>query len=629
MSTPEDLSRSYDEHMRIFEARLDSVGGRTPPKRSSMVLSPVQQGGRARSVSKSSVGIVMARRTFFFSRSLQSSPTRDRANSRLSPTTNAVAMRANSQPGEVIIGFAAPETKSGSPEELSLSRSQERSMSMMALSSPPKLTQDVVPPPASEPAKPKTTVAKTAAKGGAADARGPKVDMKNLSKAERREMAQKQQELNNARKQGKGGGGGGGKGKADDKAAPQPQQQQSQQQQEHRKRSVEKEKSATALQSTSAKSASLSSVGPAAIASGNAAAAGGAGAGAVKTNRVPFLMHLPDYVARAPSDTAQAGVHAEIVRLGAKYVDGTIRGSAARCVALVVACKSVVSDFKLPPRTDFAKHFAEYLGPMLKFIFACRPKSVSMANFVRAFKNKGVECRGKSESEGKQLLEEFLDEFLDERLLTAEQMICDYGVKKIANGDVIISFACSFVVSKLLVAAHNAGKRFRLIIVDSTPLLEGKEFLKRMTLAGIQCTYVLLNAVCYMMKEVTKVLVGAYAMLSNGNLVSRAGTALVAMAAHEYNVPVIVCCETLKFSEKTMLDSITWNELGNADDVARGATSLTKWRDVPGLTLLSLLYDVTPMEFITMVVCEFGLIPPTSVPVILREYGNKKEEDKN
>jgi translation initiation factor eIF-2B subunit delta len=196
-----------------------------------------------------------------------------------------------------------------------------------------------------------------------------------------------------------------------------------------------------------------------------------------------------------------------------------------------------------------------------------------------------------------------------------------------------MTFACSYVVSCVLIAAHQSGKRFRVVVVDSSPLMEGKEFLKRMTGVGIQCSYVLLNAVCYMMKSVTKVLVGAYALLSNGNLVSRVGTAAVAMAAHEWSVPVIVCSETIKFSEKTLLDSITWNELGNADDLAvtesgRKPNVLANWRDVPHLTLLSLLYDVTPMDFITMVITEFGMIPPTSVPVILREeYGNKKERN--
>lgn len=44
------------------------------------------------------------------------------------------------------------------------------------------------------------------------------------------------------------------------------------------------------------------------------------------------------------------------------------------------------------------------------------------------------------------------------------------------------------------------------------------------------------------------------------------------------------------------------------------------WRDQPRLGLLNLKYDAMPAEFVTMIVTEFGMIPPTSVPVILREY---------
>ena len=46
-----------------------------------------------------------------------------------------------------------------------------------------------------------------------------------------------------------------------------------------------------------------------------------------------------------------------------------------------------------------------------------------------------------------------------------------------------------------------------------------------------ECCYVLLSAVSYVMKEATKVLLGASAMLNNGALVSRVGSALVAMTA--------------------------------------------------------------------------------------------------
>ena len=86
--------------------------------------------------------------------------------------------------------------------------------------------------------------------------------------------------------------------------------------------------------------------------------------------------------------------------------------------------------------------------------------------------------------------------------------------------------------------------------------------------------YCLLNGLSYVMKEVSKVFLGAAAMMSNGAALSRVGTAAVAMTAQTYRKPVMVCCETYKFCERVQLDSICWNELADPDDLVRGpATS--------------------------------------------------------
>ena len=37
---------------------------------------------------------------------------------------------------------------------------------------------------------------------------------------------------------------------------------------------------------------------------------------------------------------------------------------------------------------------------------------------------------------------------------------------------------------------------------------------------------------------------------------------MVAMTAHQHGIPVLVCCETYKFTERVLLDSICYNELG-------------------------------------------------------------------
>lgn len=50
-----------------------------------------------------------------------------------------------------------------------------------------------------------------------------------------------------------------------------------------------------------------------------------------------------------------------------------------------------------------------------------------------------------------------------------------------------------------------------------------------------------------------------------------------------------------------------------------GKSPLEGWRDADQLGLLNLKYDAMPADFVSVVVTEAGLIPPTSVAVILRE----------
>lgn len=83
----------------------------------------------------------------------------------------------------------------------------------------------------------------------------------------------------------------------------------------------------------------------------------------------------------------------------------------------------------------------------------------------------------------------------------------------------------SSIVTESLIKAHNDGIRFKVIVVDSRPKLEGiyigtqssltydlitvniyytagQYTLRKLTKAGIPCSYILINAVSYIMKEV-------------------------------------------------------------------------------------------------------------------------------
>ncbi|KAF2070355.1 hypothetical protein CYY_008326 [Polysphondylium violaceum] len=350
----------------------------------------------------------------------------------------------------------------------------------------------------------------------------------------------------------------------------------------------------------------------------------------LQAHQVPLFDHLPQYDRRSISlGVGLENIHPDIINLGLKYADFSIAGSNARAIAMMTAFKKLIDDFESPPNKIFSRELDTCLKLNIQFLVDCRPISISMGNSINYLKQQMSLTNTLSQEEAKESLIEKIDSFI-ERIQLADKVITKYGVSKISDGDVILTYASSHVVEKIIEQAQAEGKNFRVIIVDSRPKHEGRELLHRLSLHGVKCTYIMLNAISYMMKEVSKVFVGAYSVLSNGNLISRSGTALVASMAKFYNVPFIVCCETYKFSERAQLDSICFNQIGNPHELVStlvgggekesGQTKLSNWESIEPLKLLNLMYDLTPIEFIDMVISEYGMVPPTSIPVILREF---------
>jgi len=280
------------------------------------------------------------------------------------------------------------------------------------------------------------------------------------------------------------------------------------------------------------------------------------------------------------------------------------------------------------------------------------------------------------EDKAKESLCDFIDSFIREKITVADQVIASSAAQKIQNGDIIVTFAGSSIVKQTLLTAHREGKNFRVSIIDSRPLFEGKNLARVLANAGLEVQYSLIHGISHAVKDATKVFLGAHAMTGNGRLYSRVGTALVAMSAKERSggveIPVIVCCETVKFTDRVALDSIVVNELADADELVpthpsqqvteipdpqsdeqgqgikgtgnknpkkaspvsiaeslkslslsqQTPSSLEKWKETPNLQLLNIMYDVTPAEYVDMVVTEMGSLPPSAVPVVHRMSTN-------
>jgi len=316
--------------------------------------------------------------------------------------------------------------------------------------------------------------------------------------------------------------------------------------------------------------------------------------------------------------TVKGDIHPAIVRLGLLFSEFRICGANARCIATLTAFKNVIQDYTTPSHNTLSRHLMTHLSPQITHLVSARPMSVTMGNAIRQLK---LEISGSDidmiEQDAKDALCHKIDNYIRDRIIIADEVIQELAGKKINEGDVILTYARSSVVEKILLRAREGGKRFSVIVVDSRPLLEGKALIRTLTNTSppIPCTYALLPALSSLMTEVTTVLLGAHSLSSNGAVYSRAGTALVAMMAKGHSVPVMVCCETYKFSEGVMLDGFGKNELAPArfSKLTNHAKDLSS---SPNLEILNPLYDLTPPTCITVVVTEVGLIPPSSISSI-------------
>lgn len=90
---------------------------------------------------------------------------------------------------------------------------------------------------------------------------------------------------------------------------------------------------------------------------------------------------------------------------------------------------------------------------------------------------------------------------------------------------------------------------------------------------------------------------------------------MVALAAQAKTVPVLVLCETIKFSPPDLLVNVPRRKQFPQ------AGYLDGWKDVAKTTVVSFMYGVTPAECLKLVICEHGCLTAEGVGAVMRMSG--------
>jgi len=176
----------------------------------------------------------------------------------------------------------------------------------------------------------------------------------------------------------------------------------------------------------------------------------------------------------------------------------------------------------------------------------------------------------------------------------------------IQDGCTVLTHSRSSTVLGAFLLAKAKGRSFQVLCTESRPMQEGREVAKELAREGIETTLIVDCAVPHLMSQVGIVMVGADSVSRRG-LVNKMGTYGVALAATAHGVPFYALCGTEKF----LPPNYPYLDIERKD-------SREVWDDYPeGVTVLNYYFDVTPLEHVSGLVTEEGLLVRSQVQEML------------
>lgn len=164
--------------------------------------------------------------------------------------------------------------------------------------------------------------------------------------------------------------------------------------------------------------------------------------------------------------------------------------------------------------------------------------------------------------------------------------------------------------------ANNDGCDFTVYCDETRPLLQGSRLTAwELSQAGINAVVITDNMVASLMSEgsVGLVIVGADRIAANGDAANKIGTHGVAILASHFNIPFYVAAPRSTFDMTLDNGAAIPIEFRGDEEVTCGFGKRTA---PEGIGVWSPAFDVTPVELITGIITDKGIIDPLTVDSI-------------
>lgn len=257
-------------------------------------------------------------------------------------------------------------------------------------------------------------------------------------------------------------------------------------------------------------------------------------------------------------------------------------------------------------KTTNKQTFLKELTKLGTLLATAQASMTAIGNIVDIINNRAnTDIAKKSISELKHELQDHLTKLRAE-INQSKELIAEQAVKIIPNNSTIITYSHSSTILDIITKAAATKKISRIIISESRPLLEGLEAAEEFLKLNIPVTVIADAAVGFYCKEADLALVGADTLLSDGSVVHKVGTYLLAMACHDQHKPFYVAGNLLKLSKTATLEKPVNIE-------PKPQSEITQKSELKKAEIRNIYFDITPSKYITKIITEKGIFPPTNI----------------
>jgi len=185
----------------------------------------------------------------------------------------------------------------------------------------------------------------------------------------------------------------------------------------------------------------------------------------------------------------------------------------------------------------------------------------------------------------------------------AQEKINKFVFKIIKNNSRIFTHCHSTNVINALVYAKKNGKHFEVFNTETRPLFQGHRTANELAQSGIKVTMIADNAAGDVlekggtMKKADLMIIGADALLKNGDVINKIGSNMFAEIAHYNKIPVYVIADSWKFSKRDVrIEERAHEEI---------------WEHAPKhIKIQNPSFETVKARYITAIVSELGILKP-------------------